>query len=84
MLQKIRCPVNETTKRSPYEVMFGRVPRIPLDLALGREKLDGLKQVITFEIGDKVLWEYDQQHLEQKDVSYQRSFCRKDMGHLKL
>jgi hypothetical protein len=36
VLQKLRIHVNETTKKSPYEMLFGRLPRIPLDLVLGR------------------------------------------------
>jgi hypothetical protein len=43
MLQKMRCHVNKTTGFSPYEMMFGRIPRLPLDLMLGREKIANYK-----------------------------------------
>jgi len=34
VLQKLRGVVNDSTGKSPYEMMFGRVPRMAMDLML--------------------------------------------------
>jgi hypothetical protein len=50
MLQKMRIHVNESTGKSPYEMLYGRIPRIPLDLALGRENPEKISNNIVKEL----------------------------------
>ena len=43
----MRYHVNESTRKSPYEMLFGRFPRIPLDLEMGRENPESYKTDIV-------------------------------------
>jgi hypothetical protein len=82
-LQRMHCHVNKTTGFSPYEMMFGRVPRLPKHIAKINQKAmeiaekarldqkfryDKKHKPVDLEIGDLVLWWWDKPL--QKDVSY--------------
>ena len=41
MLHAYNCTKHDTTGFSPYYLMFGRHPRIAVDLALGRQESSG-------------------------------------------
>ena len=50
VLQKLRLHVNESIGHSPYEMLYGRVPRIPLDLMLGQVEPSEFNEGIVKEI----------------------------------
>jgi len=48
-LYAYRVSTHPTLKVSPYELMFGRTPRLPIDVLLGKETLRISSPVISFE-----------------------------------